>query len=93
MVESYNEKIAGNEQVELIHFSYDESDADALKWAKKEKLPWPTVLKDKQEATDLEKFAGDFVPEYLLISKDGKVVAKGKDECFAEIAKLGDKPA
>ena len=92
-MESYHEKIAGNDQVELIHFSYDESEADALKWAKKEKLPWPTVLPDKQEATDLERFAGDYVPEYILIDKDGKVIANGKDECFAEIAKLGDKAA
>ena len=87
-MESYNEKIAGNDKVELIHFTYDESDEEALKWAKKEKFPWPTILKDKQKATDLEKFAGNFVPEYLLVSKDGEVVVKGKDECFAKIAEL-----
>jgi hypothetical protein len=87
-VESYNKKIAGNDRVELIHFTYDETDEAALKWAKKEKFPWPTVLKDKQKATDLEKFAGDYVPEYILISKDGDVIANGKEECFAEIGKL-----
>jgi hypothetical protein len=88
LVESYHEKIAGKDQVEMVHFSYDESEEEALKWAKKEKFPWLTVLPSKHEATGLEEFAGDFVPEYLLISKDGKVVANGKDECFAEIAKL-----
>lgn len=92
-MESYNKKIAGNDKVELIHFSYDKSDDAALKWAKKEKFPWPTVLKDKQKATGLEEFAGDYVPEYILISKDGKVIANGKEECFAEIATLGDSPA
>lgn len=87
-MESYNKKIAGNDKVELIHFSYDENDDAALKWAKKEKFPWPTVLKGKQKATELEKFAGQYVPEYLLVSKDGEVVAKGKDGCFAKIAEL-----
>ena len=93
MVESYNKKIAGNSKVELVHFTYDESDEDALKWAKKEKFPWPTILKSKQKATDLEKFAGEYVPEYILINKDGKVIANGKEECFAEIAGLGESPA
>ena len=87
-MESYNEKIAGNDKVEFIHFSHDESDGDALKWAKKEKFPWLTVLPGRRKAADLEKFAGEYVPEYLLISKDGEVVAKGKDECFAKIAEL-----
>ena len=91
MVKSYKEKIAGNDKVELIQVSYDDTDEDALRWAKKEKFPWPTVLPDKHKASGLEKFAGDSVPEYILISKDGEVVVKGKDACFKEIAKLGDK--
>lgn len=90
-MESYNKNIAGNEKVELVQVSFDDSEADALKWAKKEKFPWPTVLKDKREATGLEELSGGFVPEYLLLSKDGKVLAKGKEEAFAEAAKLTGK--
>ena len=89
LVESYHKMIAGNSKVEMIHFSYDRSDADALRWAQKGRFPWPTVLGDKHDATGLEAFANNDVPEYILIRKDGKVIANGKEECFAAFAMLG----
>ena len=88
-MESYKKHIANNPKVAMIHFSYDEDVAEATKWAKKEGFPWLTVLEPKHKASDLEKFAGEFVPEYLLISHEGKVLAKGKDECFEKISAMG----
>ena len=89
-MESYKEHLADSTKVAMIHVSYDEQEADALSWAIKEGFPWLTVLSSKLEEADLEKFAGDFVPEYLLLSPDGKVLASGKDECLKRIAALND---
>lgn len=87
-MESYKKHIATNPKVELVHVSYDNEDKAAADWAKKEGFPWPTVLRSQAEASGLEAFAGDFVPEYVLLDKDGKVLARGKDEAFVKIAAL-----
>ena len=88
MVEDYKKTIAPNPKVELIHLSYDNDDAAALKWATKEGFPWPTVLRSKVAASGLEGFGGGYIPDYVLLDKDGNVVAKGKEEAFAKIAAL-----
>ena len=43
-MKTYHEKNASKDNVELIQMSYDRTDAKALAWAKKESLPWPTIL-------------------------------------------------
>lgn len=83
--------IAGKSKIAFIHVSFDEKEKHALNWAKKEGFPWLTVLGAKREASDLEKFAVDFNPEYLLISPEGKLLTKGKEECFAKIKAMGSK--
>jgi hypothetical protein len=88
LVESYKKHIADNPKVAMIHFSFDEDEAEATKWAKKESFPWLTVLEPKHKASGLDQFAGEFIPGYILISQEGKVLAKGKDECLEKISAM-----
>jgi hypothetical protein len=92
-VESYKKHLAGNSKVLMIHVSYDEEIEDALKWAKKEQFPWLTVPYEHLEATGLEEFSGEFVPEYLLLAPDGKQLAAGKEDCFKKIAAMKNEVA
>lgn len=87
-MESYNKHIAKNDKVEFIHYSLDRSADAAEKWAKKEKFVWPHILPDKHRASGLAKYAKNFVPYYMLIDKDGKIMAEGKQQVFAKIQSL-----
>lgn len=87
-MKKYNEEIANNEKVEFIHFSLDRADAAALKWAKKESFPWAHVLPKQHTKSGLKKYAKSFVPYYVLLSKDGKVVAEGKQATFQKAKTL-----
>ena len=40
----YNEKIAKKANLEFIMVSLDDQESSAVKWAKKEDFPWPTLL-------------------------------------------------
>jgi len=62
--------------------SKDDEAKDALKWASKEDFPWPTIEMKSQKAffadgsslgAELDAFP---VPGYLLVSKDGEILAK-----------------
>ena len=81
---TYNEKIATNPKVELIHVSRDQDKESAEEWAKKEKFPWPTVLPDNFERCGLSAFAGNGVPHYVLLDKDGNKLAEGLQAALAK---------
>jgi|TARA_B110000908_G_scaffold74107_1_gene89316 hypothetical protein len=87
-VKSYNSDIATNDKVEFIHYSLDRTDAAALKWAKKESFPWAHILPAKHAVSGLAKYAKNFVPYYMLIDKDGKILAEGSRAIFAKIKTL-----
>ena len=87
-MEKHNKLIAKNPKVAMIHVSYDSDVAAATDWAKKEKFPWLTLFEDEHEASGLAELGGEFVPDYVLIDKDGKIVTKGKTEVFEKIASL-----
>jgi len=87
-VESYNKKIAPNDMVEFIHFSLDRTSAAALKWAREENFPWAHVLPDKHADSGLGKYAKKFVPYYMLVDKDGKILAEGSQAVFAMVDDL-----
>ncbi|NNC90316.1 MAG: hypothetical protein HKN82_17825 [Akkermansiaceae bacterium] len=89
-MEQYNKVIAPNPKFELIHVSYDKDEAAAVAWARKENFPWPTVPSSKVEASGLGAYAGDFVPDYVLLDKDGQVLVKGKKEAFQKLAALNN---
>lgn len=85
---SYNSKIADKKNVEFILFSKDSDAKAALSWAKKEKFPWAHVLPKKHTSSGLKKYDKPFVPYYVLIDKEGKVLAKGKEKVFAKVGAL-----
>lgn len=87
-MEKYNADIATNDNVEFIHFSLDRSDKAALTWAKKEKFPWAHILPAKHKASGLEKYAKNYVPYYMLIDKEGKILAEGSQAVFAKVKSL-----
>lgn len=87
-MKSYNDKIAPLKNVELVMMSYDRTEKDALAWAKKESFPWPTVLGDDKAKVHFGSVQVLGVPTYILFDKDGKVITKGKEAIFAELAKM-----
>ena len=87
-MEKHNKLIAPNAKVAMIHMSLDDDLAEATALASKEGFPWLTVFQDDAEASGLKDYGSGFVPDYVLIDKEGKVVTKGKEEVFTKIAAL-----
>lgn len=74
----YNDKIAENDKVEMIHISRDRDENAAEAWAAKEKFPWRTVLPDDAQRTGLNDYrTANYVPFYVLVDKDGKPLGTG----------------
>lgn len=84
-MESYNAHIATNPKVEMVLLSRDDSEDDATAWAKKENMPWPTLLMEDTDSDFLEPYNLRLLPTYLLIDRNGKQVATGKAEVFEKI--------
>jgi len=78
-VEQYNETIAENPKVEMVHVSLDRSESSAVGWAKKEKFPWLTILPDdvKTKSGVIKFKQGSGVPSYVLLKADGEVISTG----------------
>jgi thiol-disulfide isomerase/thioredoxin len=84
VVELYNSKIVNDSSLELVHMSADRNQQDLLKWATKEKFPWPTVFPEKVasfKGTPLHMQVSG-IPTYFLVSKDGKLLAEGKQNVY-----------
>ena len=92
-MESYKKHIADNPKVAMVHISLDEQESAAAKWAAKEGFPWLTILLPKVKESGFEELTSGLVPDYLLLSADGTVLAKGKEDCFKKIASLGNSVA
>ena len=75
----------------MIHVSLDRDKKAAEACAAKEGFPWPTVMMDKIKESGFEDHMPSAVPDYKLLSKDGKVVAQGKGKVFAKAAELTKK--
>ena len=90
-METYNKKIANNAKVELIMASADQNPKAALNWAQQHSFPWPTVMMKKIDKAGLTKYKSGFVPHYVLVDKDGKKLAQGKDNCLKKAAELANK--
>jgi len=84
-VAKYNKEVAANENVEFIHASLDQSEDEALEWAKKENFPWLHVMRKNVLKADLAKFhTSGSVPFYCFVDKDGEVLAQGSEASFAK---------
>lgn len=88
-METYNKKIAENDNVELIHLSRDRGEDEAEAWAAKEKMPWPTLMKSDTDSDAL--FTPYFpsgrmgIPSYIMVDHTGKEIARGKAEVMNKI--------
>ncbi|NWK57458.1 hypothetical protein HW115_17710 [Verrucomicrobiaceae bacterium N1E253] len=89
-MEYYNKSIADNDKVEFLHVSQDDSRRDALNWARSAKFPWLTVLSSKSKTSGLAKYDSG-TPSYILIDKDGNVLASDEKKCIKKIKELTGK--
>lgn len=88
-MEKYNEKVAENPKVAMIHVSRDQSKDAAQDWAASLKFPWLTVLpKDTERSGLLEYRTRNSVPFYTMVDANGKEVANGSAAIFNKIAEL-----
>ena len=83
-MESYQKDVASNPKVEMIHLSRDRDNAAALKWARKDKLPWPTIMRNQIAASLLTHYSNR-LPTYILIDREGNKVAEGKGPVWDKI--------
>ena len=88
LVAKYKEEVADHPSVEMIHVSLDFNKAKAEAWAAEEKFPWPTIAMDKIDPAGLKAFTPQGAPDYKLVSREGNIVAHGKDAVFAKVAEL-----
>lgn len=88
LVNFYNEKIAKNPNVELVMISSDEKQNELLVWGLNEKFPWPIVVKEDAPKASLAKYAGEFVPHYVMVDSKGFVVSSDKNEIIDNVNSL-----
>ena len=84
LVESYQKDVVPNPKVEMIHLSRDRNNAAALKWASKDTLPWPTIMRDQIDASLLTYYSNR-LPTYILIDREGNKVAEGKGPVWSKL--------
>lgn len=88
-MEKYNDTIAGNAEIEMIHISLDSDEDSAEEWAAKEGFPWPTVMPDKVERSGLRTYkTTNGVPEYHLVDAEGNTVVAGTHDGTAAFSKI-----
>jgi len=89
-VEKYNEVIAKNPKVTMIHISQDRDEDAAETWAAAHGFPWLTVLPKDVPRSDLSDYrTRNSVPHYSLRDKDGKEIANGSSAIFSKLAEMG----
>ncbi len=92
LVKKYHNEISKLDNLELVHVSADKKLSQAEAWAKKESFPWPTILGADVQNTVIKNIKTNAVPTYVLVTKDGKEIARAHDSAsvmkkFNEISK------
>ena len=88
-MEKYNENVAENPKVEMIHISRDREKDAAQDWAAAEGFPWLTILPDDTARSGLMEYrTRNSVPFYTMVDADGNEVANGSAAIFSKIAGL-----
>lgn len=88
-MEKYNEVIAENPEVAMIHISRDRDKDAAEQWAASHSFPWLTVLPKDVQRSDLSDYrTRNSVPHYSLRDKDGNELANGSAAVFSKIEEL-----
>ncbi len=89
-MEKYNEAIAENPKVVMIHLSQDRDEDSAEEWATANNFPWLTILPKDVPRSDLMEYrTRNAVPHYTLRDKDGNEIANGSSAIFAKLKDLG----
>lgn len=68
--------------------NFDRGEKSALKWAKQDRMPWPIVLKKDAPEVYFGKIGNLSLPAYLVVDKDGKLLAHGKEAALKKLAEL-----
>lgn len=90
-MEKYQEVVAENPKVAMIHISRDQNDGAAEEWATEEQFPWLTVLPDDAERSGLLEYrTRNVVPFYTMVDADGNEVASGSSAVFRKAAEFGE---
>ena len=90
-MEFYKDQIKPDTGIELVHISLDADTKSAAIWAKKAKMPWPTILFEDHDRSALTEAYFDDDPEapsYILVNATGKLITKEKAHAFAKISTL-----
>lgn len=88
-MEYYNESIASNKEVEVIHYNLDQSEKAMDNFMVDFEFPWPAIAYSKRERVKIaNEVKENFVPCYVLVDAQGEVVAKGMSAAKKKIAEL-----
>jgi len=77
LVDWYNRFKPAHHNFELIFVSYDNDEASMLDYMKEMSMPWPALEYEyvKHDGSGIEKYAGDGIPDLVLIDSDGNLLA------------------
>jgi nucleoredoxin len=77
LVDWYNGFKPAHHNFELIFVSDDHDEASMLDYMKEMSMPWPALDYEyvKHDGSGIEKYAGDGIPDLVLIDSDGNLLA------------------
>ncbi len=89
-MKQYNEIVANNPKVEMIHVSLDQNKSAAEGWAVGDQFPWYTVLPSEVQSSGFDRFKSTrYVPEYALLTANGDRIGSGNG-VFEQVSKLAE---
>ena len=87
-MKTYNEKVAKNDDIDLIQVSLDRDANSALKWAKKEKFPWHCIPNKNHKSAKMDKYNVRGVPTYILVDAEGKEITRDRTQVMKKLQGL-----
>lgn len=81
----YQKKIKSDPNIELVHFSCDQSDEKALAWAKEHKVKFPVV---KPKGGNPLQLSPAGIPHVFILKADGTMIESGHPKMLLTEEKL-----
>ena len=75
IAKTYAESLKGDPNIELIHFSRDQNDEEALAWAKEHDVKFPVVKYNGGNPLNLQTSG---IPHLFIVKADGALVEEGR---------------
>ena len=76
LVQYYQQIAAQHPEMEVVLMCEDQSAADKQKYMQTDRMPWPAVrFERKAMEKELEHYAGNGIPDLVLVDGDGKVLS------------------